>query len=96
MSWRRTAVSATDGSIGRLYSPADPPRALTAGQLLTVAQEMAVANRFHFDTFAEYLFDRRARGWGYGRIARESGLTLDRVRSARRRLEPVLCREAAV
>ena len=48
-----------------------------------------------FASFDEYFKTRRSEGWGYNRIARETGQTRDWVRGCRRRLENVSRRPAA-
>lgn len=52
-------------------------------------QEQAIAVELGFASFDEYFKTRRAEGWGYTRIARETGQTRDWVRGSRRRLENV-------
>ena len=58
-------------------------------------QEEAIAAQLGFACFDEYFKTRRAQGWGYNRIARETGQTRDWVRGCRRRLENVPRRRQA-
>jgi len=63
-----------------------PPWLITVD--LRVSQvEREIARRLGFRDFGDYFRSRRAQGWGYIRIARETGQNRDWVRRARRRHE---------
>jgi hypothetical protein len=55
--------------------------------------EREIALRFGFRDFTDYFRNRRDQGWGYNRIARETGQNRDWVRRARLRHEPNSTRE---
>jgi hypothetical protein len=57
--------------------------------------EREIALRFGFRDFTDYFRNRRARGWGYNRIARETGQNRDWVRRARLRHEPSPARQVS-
>jgi hypothetical protein len=50
-------------------------------------EEHGIAVRMGFGCFAEYFADRRARGWGLNRLARETGQTKDWIRGVMRRYQ---------
>ena len=60
----------------------------TRTQLARLAEEQAIALRLGFETFEAYIRERRAAGWGYQRLAKETGRTREWVRGSLRRLEP--------
>lgn len=52
-------------------------------------QEQDIAERLGFPDFESYFRTRRAQGWGYLRLASETGQSREWVRGARYRIEAV-------
>jgi hypothetical protein len=50
-------------------------------------KEDEMGRRLGFPDFGSYFRHRRSQGWGYDRIAKETGLSKDCIRGARRRIE---------
>ena len=83
------------GGVHRSPLPAAPVGFSVPASPERLRQEEAIAVQLGFASFDEYFKARRAQGWGYNRIARETGQTRDWVRGCRRRLENVPRRPAA-
>lgn len=52
-----------------------------------IVDERRIASRLGFASFADYYRDRRLKGWGLNRLARETGQSRDWVRGAVRRYD---------
>lgn len=79
MRWTTDAIAGADPSVVPL------PRGADRRMRERLVLERRIALEHGFACFADYFADRRGRGWGLDRLARETGQSRDWMRGVVRR-----------